>query len=344
MRIDLSNEPKAKLEETKRIARILEIVQLIASKPRSYKRTDLAQRFEVSERMIQKDLDVIRHGLKFPLSHDRQGYYFEHLPHLPTTTYAFSEALALLTAARAAQAIPGINSAELAAAIARLEAIFPDEFRPLVREATEKLPRRAVRAHRQEMLALLHRAWIEARQVRMVYVTGSRAGEATERVIEPYHIMPYGRSWHLIAFDHRRGEVLQFKVDRVQEAELLETGYTVPADFDPDAYLGNAWGIMRGAAGPVERVELLFEPEAGRWVAEEHWHPSQQSKVLPDGRVRLTFHVGITPEMVSWLLYYGARVQVLTPAWLRERVAEEHRRAAGGYESLDQPGEDGSCR
>jgi hypothetical protein len=52
--------------------------------------------------------------------------------------------------------------------------------------------------------------------------------------------------------------------------------------------------------------------------------------------VRLTFHVGITPEMVSWLLYYGARVQVLTPAWLRERVAEEHRRAAGVGESARQ--------
>jgi len=32
--------------------------------------------------------------------------------------------------------------------------------------------------------------------------------------------------------------------------------------------------------------------------------------------------------MVSWLLYYGARVQVVAPAWLREQVAEEHRRAA----------------
>jgi predicted DNA-binding transcriptional regulator YafY len=110
MQTDLSDEPKAKFEETKRVARILEIVQLIASKPRSYKRVDLAERFAISERMIQKDLDVIRHALKLPLCHDRQGYYFEYLPHLPTTTYAFSEALALLTAARAAQAIPGITA------------------------------------------------------------------------------------------------------------------------------------------------------------------------------------------------------------------------------------------
>lgn len=164
--------------------------------------------------------------------------------------------------------------------------------------------------------------------------TGSRGGEANERIVEPYHIMPYGRSWHLIAYDHRRQEVLQFKVDRVEEAELLDTSYAIPADFDPDVYLGDSWGVMRGAAGEPEEVELLFEPEAGRWVAEEHWHKSQQSETLPDGRVRVTFHVGITPEMVSWLLYYGARVQVVAPEWLLERVAEEHRRAVEVYTTL----------
>ncbi len=325
---DQTDEPKTKLEETKRTARILQMVQMVASKPRCYRRASLAERFEVSERMIQKDLDVIRHGLMLTLHNDRRGYYFEHLPHLPTTAYSFSEALALLTAARAAQAVPGANSAELAAAIARLESIFPDEFRPLVREATEKLPRRAIKAHRQAMLALLHRAWIEGRQARIVYATGSREGKTSPRIVEPYFIMPYGRSWHLIAFDHRRGEVLQFKVDRVLEAELMETTYTAPADFDLDAYLGDGWGLMRGSAGPAERVELLFEPEAGRWVAEETWHKSQQSEILPDGRAQVTFHVGITPEMVSWLLYYGSRVHVLEPVWLRERVAEEHRQAA----------------
>ncbi|MGQ9841738.1 MAG: helix-turn-helix transcriptional regulator [Anaerolineae bacterium] len=322
-----ADEPEGKLEETKRTARILEIVQLIAIRPRYFRRADLAQRFEISERMIQKDLEIIRHGLKLMLYNDGDGYYFERLPQLPTTTYSFAEALALLAAARAAQAIPGVNSAELAAAIARLEALFPAELGRLAREATETLPRRAAKAHRQAMLTLLHRALAERRQVRIVYATGSRAGEAGERIVEPYHLMAYGRSWHLIAYDYKRRKVLQFKVDRVELAELLDTTYAIPADFDLNAYLGDSWGIMRGAAGEPEPVELLFEPEAGRWVAEEHWHKSQQSETLPDGRVRVTFHVGITPEMVSWLLYYGSRVQVVAPAWLRERVAEEHRRA-----------------
>ena len=38
---------------------------------------------------------------------------------------------------------------------------------------------------------------------------------------------------------------------------------------------------------------------------------------------------GITLEKVGGILYYGRRVQVVEPACLGARVAEEHRRAAG---------------
>ena len=332
-----------RLEETKRIARVLEIVQMIAVAPHCYSRRDLAERFEISERMIQKDLDVVRHGLKLSLLHDGRRYFFERLPHLPTTTYSFAEALALLTAARAAQAFPGVNSAELSAAIARLEAVFPNELRPYVKQGTEKLPTRAAANHRQDMLAVLHRALIERRQVKIIYATGSRAGKVSERIVEPYHILPYGRSWQLIAFDHRRGDTLQFKVDRVQSCELLNTRYSIPDDFDVDAYLCDAWGLMRGAAAEAETVVVLFEPEAGRWVAEEQWHHSQQSETLADERVKLTFHVGVTPEMVNWLLYYGSRVRVLEPAWLQEQVVVEHQKAVGMHQ-LEQSNQESEYR
>lgn len=315
-------------EETKRAARILEIVQSIAAAPHRYSRSDLAKRFEISDRMIQNDLQIIRHGLKLSLLHDGEHYYFEQLPHLPTTTYSFTEGVALLMALRIAQAIPGVNSTELAAAIARLESIFPVEFNPILRQATERLPRQAEKNHRQDMLTILHRALIESRQVKIVYATASRDGEVAERIVEPYHIMPYGRSWQMIAYDHRRSQTREFKIDRIQACELLDAFYTVPDSFDLNAYLGNAWGFMRGSAGEPETVILLFEPEAGRWVAEESWHPSQQSEKQADGRIKLTFTVGVTPEMVNWLMYYGNRVKVGEPGWLRERVAEEHRRAA----------------
>jgi predicted DNA-binding transcriptional regulator YafY len=316
-------------EETKRISRILELVQLIAASPRRYLRRDLANRFEVSERMIQKDLEIVRHGLKFPLLRSLSGYYFEKTPVLAALQLDFAEALALLLAVQAAGSVSGIGSSELAAAVARLEAVFPRDFGTLLRQyATGKPVLTAGREHRQRMLALLNRALIEGRKVKMTYETGSRDGEASERVVCPYHLMPYVRSWHLIAYCERRREVRIFKVDRVREATLLDERYRIPEDFDLAAYLGPAWGIMRGGAGEPVDVALRFEPETGRRVAEEYWHHSQRVEQQAGGDILFRLLVPITPDFVSWLLYYGSRVKVLEPANLREQVAEEHRRAA----------------
>lgn len=321
--------------QIRRTARILEIIQQIASRPGYWTRHTLAEHHEISERMIQKDIEIIRWRLNLPLNHDGTAYSFERLPQLPTAAYSFSEAVALLMAAKAAQALPGVNSVELAAAIARVESIFPDDLRPLLREATEKLPRSATKSHRQTMLSLLNRSLIEQKQLEIRYATSSRAGKVSERCIEPYHLMPYGRSWHLIAFDHKRKAILQFKVDRIQKAVLMDKTYIIPHDFDVDDYLGTGWGIMRGSAAEPENVVLVFEPEAGRWVAEEEWHSSQKSEDLEDGRIQITFHVGITPEMVSWLLYYGGNVLVERPLWLREEVQQQHKKGMKKQEQMN---------
>jgi predicted DNA-binding transcriptional regulator YafY len=258
------------------------------------------------------------------------------VPRLPSLQYTFAEALALLLAVQAARHISGIGSAELAAAVARLEASFPPEFAPLLRQAVGQPIFTAQREHRQQMLMLLNRALLEGRKMRMVYETRSRGGAVSERVIRPYHIMPYVRSWQLIAYCERRAKVLMFKVDRIQEATLLDERYRIPDDFDVDAYMGAGWGAMRGEAREPVGVVLHFGPEAGRWVAEEYWHSSQQVEEQLDGSVLFRLHVAITPEFVNWLLYYGRRVEVLEPAELRAQVEEEHRRALTIYESANQ--------
>jgi predicted DNA-binding transcriptional regulator YafY len=318
-------------EELKRTARILEIVLIIASAPRRYLRKHLADRFELSERMITKDLDIIRHRLRLPLAHTSEGYYFERTPNLPFLQYSFAEALALLTAVQAAQQVSGTGSAELAAAMARLEALFPPEFAPLLGQIRKAPPLTAQREHRQQMLSLLNRALLFRHKVYITYETRSRSGEISERVVHPYHILPYVRSWQLIAYCERRRAVLMFKIDRIHEATLqTDTTYQIAPDFDPEEYIGNVWGIIRSKGEP-EEVVLHFDADVGRRVAEEYWHKSQQMEIQADDSVIFRLHMIITPEFVSWLLYYGSGLEVVAPAWLRARVAEEHRRAGERY-------------
>ncbi|HIE12869.1 MAG TPA: WYL domain-containing protein, partial [Desulfotomaculum sp.] len=191
---------QGRLEETKRVSRILALLQLITASPRRYSRRDLSARFEVSERMIQKDLEVIRHGLRLPLGRTREGYYFEKTPSLSPLQFNFAEALSLLLAIQAARQVSGIGSPELSAALARLETLLPREVVSLLRQAANPPALREQRQHRQQMLMLLNQALIEGRKVRIRYATHSRGGEINDRVVRPYHVMPYVRSWHLIAY------------------------------------------------------------------------------------------------------------------------------------------------
>lgn len=313
-----------RLEEIRRTARILDVIQNIAVAPRRWTRKALAAKYEVSERQIQKDLTIIRYRLNLDLQNEGDGYYFRNIPRLPTLSYSFSEALALLLAARVAQTLPGIDSSELYSAIARLESLFPKETIPLLKAATEDIQEYSAESQeRLKKLTLLHQALAEKKQVKIIYRTASRRSISSTRIVEPYRIIPYLKTWQLVAFCHSRKEIREFNIDRIEKAEILDSTYEIPSDFDLDSFFGNVWGVYRQSSRPAEEVELEFEPEAGLWVAEGVWHKSQKLYFDDNGRVRLKLFISISPDFVCWLLHFGWRVKVLKPEWLKEEVKEE---------------------
>ena len=93
--------------------------------------------------------------------------------------------------------------------------------------------------------------------------------------------------------------------------------------FDVDAYVQDALVIMRG--DPIA-VELLFTKATAAWVKDRIWHPSQQTALLKDGRLKMTLQVADTRELVGWILSFGNGVRVVSPAVLRAKVREEARK------------------
>ena len=76
-------------QETRRTARLLDLIWRISSAPRQWSRRRLADHYEVSARQITRDLDSLRHGLRFPIQRSGDGYCFESVPCLPTATFSF---------------------------------------------------------------------------------------------------------------------------------------------------------------------------------------------------------------------------------------------------------------
>jgi predicted DNA-binding transcriptional regulator YafY len=309
--------------ETKRIARLLDMIWMISLQPRQWSRRRLAGHFEVSEKTIQNDFAILRHGVGLQVESDYgRGYFFRSLPKLPSVSYSLSEALALILAAYAARQVGGVPQEDLSAAIARLIAVIPAELQPMVQRLTESPPV-PVAEHRQATLRQLSQAAGLNQSVELHYAAASRDGEISQRVVDPYVVVPYGRSWHLIGYCHLRQDLRMFKIDRVREVKPLETPFQVRPDFDLSNYLSEGWGLMRGLDVPAETVTLLFQPMAARWVAEEHWHASQRVAWRSDGSLVFQVEIQITPEFQRWVFRYGREVEVLQPEHLRAWVLDE---------------------
>lgn len=96
------------------------------------------------------------------------------------------------------------------------------------------------------------------------------------------------------------------------------TSENVP-DVPPPAQ--DSLGIMNTGA-PFE-VLVKFAPSAVTYVAERHWNANQQTEVYEDGSLLLRVQAANEPEALSWVLGFGTAAEMLEPAWLRERLANE---------------------
>src|SRR6185437_12124150 len=112
-----------------------------------------------------------------------------------------------------------------------------------------------------------------------------------------------------------------FAVERIRAIALTDHPYQIPLDFKVDEYVQDALGIMR--SGRRIEVELLFSKKAAAWVKDKTWHSSQETKLLKDGRLRMTLKVADNEELVGWILSFGSQVKVVRPEALRAKVRDE---------------------
>lgn len=303
-----------------RLRRVWAIIVDIYREPDILRRT-LAQRYGISERQIQEDLRLVE-DLGFPL-YRQKGYRFLGSHPMPPVSFVVDEAIALFLALQQIVVQPGLKTGELTTALSKLCSLFPPALQPLLHEVLDAGDRGRPAGPRERILLELGHALAAHHSVWIRYETASRGDAESERLGDPYELLPHLRSWYLVAYCHLRGEIRMFKLDRIREVHPSQQIYAIPEDFDLDAYMGDTWGLLRGESGEPEEVRLRFSPRAGRWVREEHWHKTQEFQALPTGEVEMKLHIPLTPEFVRWLMYYGSDVAVLAPPALRDGVREE---------------------
>lgn len=155
--------------------------------------------------------------------------------------------------------------------------------------------------------------------LRIVY--RSRADrEPGARLIEPLGIL-LGARRYLVAIDtaKRDGRYRHYRVEDILSAEVVDTSFNYPDDFDIRSYAERAFGSYHRDEEYGE-VVWKFSPEAADRAQRFQFHPSQESELLEDGSLIVRFTASGHLEM-AWHLYaWGTSVEVLAPESLRGMV------------------------
>ncbi|MEZ4222003.1 MAG: YafY family protein [Polyangiaceae bacterium] len=264
-------------------ARLLRLLALLQAR-RFWPGSELAERLEVTERTVRRDVDRLR-SLGYPVDASvgvAGGYQLGASASLPPLLLEDDEALAVAIGLRTAAAgsVAGIEEPTLRA-MAKLEQVLPSRLRKRVQTMSHAVASLYVGGPvvDAQVLASLATASRNRESVSFDYADGS--GKRSQRKVEPHGLVHTGRRWYLLAWDQGREDWRTFRLDRVQGAVQGGTGFTpreipggdaarfVARSISPEAYPLQVRVLFFAAK---ERVARRVPPGAGRVEAVDDAH------------------------------------------------------------------------
>jgi predicted DNA-binding transcriptional regulator YafY len=310
-----------------RIRRMVQMVREGAETGYLPNSSDFMREFEVSHRTAARDLDFLRDEERAPLAYDdaRHGFRLTDETYtLPPVRISRKEAFSFGLARKLLAHYEGtplhmdMRSVldKIAESLEGDITIEPD----CLSEHVGVLPEDRVRID-PDVWAQLAGCAERREAIRATYQTFD--GRVSEYELHPYHLLAYHGNWYVLARNAAKDQVETFALSRFRRIESTGQTFTRLADFNPEIFARQAFGITGGET-PM-KVRLLFESKPAVYITERQWHPSQEFRTRPDGRVEMRMETTGRKELVRWILSWMPDVKVLAPKSLRERIAEKLR-------------------
>ncbi len=285
--------------------------------------SSLAARLSVSSKTVQRDIDYLRDELGAPIQFDREenGYRYSRsdyvLPFLPVDG---NDLFAIGVAAQVFALFGGTPLArDLKACYERLARLMPPAVRLRPEIVMGKLTlRSSFRPVREETWQAVSEAM--QRGVALSIEYHRPGGESEEpRIVRPYAFVLSGRDWMMLAEDQAAGVVKSFYLARIAGSSLTEQRYTIPRNFNANAFFRDTFGLFVGGGRPF-RLRVRLSRAVADEIREQRWHPDQKIEDAPGGEIVLELPARSIAEASRFVLAYGRDAVALEPPELVENV------------------------
>jgi predicted DNA-binding transcriptional regulator YafY len=320
-----------------RADRLLSIMLLLQVHRRVTART-LAQRLEVSERTIQRDMEALS-ASGIPIISERGsgggwGLLEEYRTNLTGLSESEVQALFLTRPNRLLSDL-GLSQASEAAFI-KLLAALPSMSRHNAEYARQRFYIDATGWRTPEealpCLSVLQEAVWQENRLAFSY---QREAAQVERLVNPLGLVAKGSTWYLVA--QVEGDIRTYRVSRIREARILPESFERPAGFDLATFWEQSTVAFKSNL-PRYFVTLRTTPELVPFLrtAGYYSHVEQVGEEDEEGRVKVFMRFDVESAARMCLSGFGPDVEVLEPQELREKIIDQARRTLAFYEQQSE--------
>lgn len=305
-----------------RADRLLSIMLLLQVHRRITAR-ELAQRLEVSERTIYRDMEALS-AAGVPVTAERGtggGLVLAETFRTNLTGLNPLEIQALFLG-RPSHVLSDLGLRQASeAALIKLQAVLPALSRYNAEYVRQRIHVdvagwRRPGEERLTFLPLLQEAIWQERKISLDY---QREEQAITRTVDPLGLVAKGRTWYVVGVVE--GQTRTYRISRILEVRILDEPCTRPPDFDLARYwqessadfVAHIPRYIVNARLKQSALERLFH--AGRFIQAQQISPPDNEGWIT---TRITFD--IKEEACGYLLSFGTDLEILEPEELREQV------------------------
>ncbi|MET7767654.1 WYL domain-containing protein [Nocardia sp. NPDC005366] len=208
------------MNRTDRLYAIVE--ELRAISPRLRTARELAQRYEVSVRTIERDISALQQA-GIPVYADigrRGGYALEKSMSLPPLNFTPAEAVALAVALDGSRGTPFADAGH--SALRKILAVMPERNAEAARDLATRVRRleRPDEPRAEQIPAVIEHAIEVGRVLRIDYMDRFEAHSVRE--VEPMAFVNGVNGWYLVAWCRLRDNSRCFRLDRIRTVTMTD--------------------------------------------------------------------------------------------------------------------------